>query len=425
MDKRGFGALILIFLAVFTNRAAAIDVSQDTYGDFSDFLEDIYGIDNNAGSIAFPVLNVPLGGRSEGMAGAFTAVADDVSFLEWNPAGSSTLSKTEIAFFHNNWIGDTKIEGVAFASRYKDLGFAAGGKWLYTPFTEYNSRGKRISKGCYSEAVGILNASYNFLSGYYFSGISLGVNVKGAFRLISDFSGGNKTGQLISASQSTGMVMADVGLLTRFNFLKAYQSRDRNLAFALTARNLGPPVMGDPLPTVAVAGIAYKPLRPLLFAFDFSVPVNLADISPSEKPYWSLGTAVQITSFLSMRAGVLSKTGDFRVALGGAVDLDRIGLEVNCALDPLARSTPLNRVSLGVRLSLGDQGRQALADQVDTLYLLGLKAYAEGEIAEVQSRWEEALKLNPRFDPAKDGLALIRRTDELEARVDDMRRLNF
>jgi hypothetical protein len=127
--------------------AAAIDFDADDYGSATDYLKGIYGVDDNAGLTAFPVLNIPLGGRAEGMAGSFSAVADDISFLEWNPAGSSMLRKAELAFFHNNWIADTKIEGAAFASRFKDFGFAAGGKWLYTPFTEYNIYGERASKG--------------------------------------------------------------------------------------------------------------------------------------------------------------------------------------------------------------------------------------------------------------------------------------
>jgi hypothetical protein len=432
MNKRCFFRLILVFLVVFTQNTGAIDVSQDTYGNLSDYMEGIYGIDNNAGLTAFPVLNVPLGGRSEGMAGSFAAVSNDISFLEWNPAGSSMLPKTELAFFHNNWIGDTKIEGAAFASRYKDLGFAAGGKWLYTPFTEYNIYGERASKGYYSEAVGVLNASYNFLSGYYFSGVSLGVNLKGAFRMVPDYSDAddqdNKTGQLISGSggsQSAAMGMADIGLLTKFNVLKPYYSREQNAAFALAFRNLGPPVMGDPLPTVAVAALSYKPLRPLLFSFDFSFPMNLSDIALSEKPYWAAGTSVQITPFLSMRAGLLSKTGNVRIALGSSVDLDRIGLEVNYTLDLLTQFTPLNRVSLGVRFNLGDQGRQTRADQVDKLYLKGLEAYADGNVSEAQSYWEETLELNPRYDPAKEGLTLIRLSQELEDRFNDMQRLNF
>jgi hypothetical protein len=138
----------------------ALDMNSDNYGSLSDFLNDLYGdADKNAGLTAFPVLNVPMGGRSEGMAGAFSAVADDVSFIEWNPAGSATLSNSELALFHNNWIADTKLEGAIFATRLKNLGIAGGGKWLYTPFSEYNLDGERVSKGYCSEGVAILTGS--------------------------------------------------------------------------------------------------------------------------------------------------------------------------------------------------------------------------------------------------------------------------
>ena len=121
------------FLVVFSIvPAAARDFDPSGYGSISD----IYGIDDNAGLTAFPVLNVPMGGRSEGMATAFAAVADDLSFIEWNPAGSAMLEYTELGFFHNNWIADTRVEGVVFASRFRDLGYAAGVKWVYTPYSE-------------------------------------------------------------------------------------------------------------------------------------------------------------------------------------------------------------------------------------------------------------------------------------------------
>ena len=165
MMKLKFFLFCMLFFTLLAYTAAAIDFKAEDYGSITDYLKDIYGVDDNAGLTAFPVLNVPLGGRAEGMAGAFSAVADDISFLEWNPAGSSMLPKTELAFFHNNWIADTRIEGAAFASRHGDFGFAAGGKWLYTPFTEYNIYGERASKGYYCEAVATLNGSFNFLSG--------------------------------------------------------------------------------------------------------------------------------------------------------------------------------------------------------------------------------------------------------------------
>ncbi len=188
MNQKGIFFIIIISLLFFSRLPVrAADFNENGYGSITDFLLDLYGIDDNAGLTAFPVLNVPMGGKSEAMGTAFSAVVDDISFIAWNPAGSSMMPKTELGFFHNNWIADTNVEEIVYTSRYKDLGFAASGKWLYVPFTEYNLFGDRVSKGYYSEAVATLNVSYNFFSGYYFGGVSLGLNLKGAFRFVPDF----------------------------------------------------------------------------------------------------------------------------------------------------------------------------------------------------------------------------------------------
>ncbi|MDR2133605.1 MAG: UPF0164 family protein [Treponema sp.] len=418
-----FFCFIFLFSAVL---AGALNSDADDYGSVADYLDSIYGIDDNAGLTAFPVLNVPMGGRSEGMATAFSAVSDDISFIEYNPAGSAMLARSELALFHNNWIADTKIEGAAFATRIKDLGLGAGAKWLYTPFTEYNLYGERVSKGYYSEAVAILNGSYNFLSGYYFSGVSAGMSLKGAFRFVPDYTDNDDNIIANSGrSQSAAMVMADIGALTRFDLFKFYHSRERNTSAALVVKNLGPPVKDDPLPTVATAAFSYKPLRPLLISFDFSMPFNMMDIKLSEKPYFALGAAVNVTSFLSMRMGALFKAGSSRLALGSAVTLNRIALDVNYTLDLLTQLQPLNRVSIGVRFDLGDQGRQQRANQVDTLYLAGLDAYSRRSYGEARHNWEEALKLDPKFDPARESLRVLEGQEAIERRIDELQRLDF
>ena len=430
--KKNSVLFCIIILLILTGTAGALDFDPDRYGSITDYLNSIYGPDFNAGLTAFPVLNVPMGGRSEGMAGAFSAVCDDISFIEFNPAGSAVLSNTELAIFHNNWIADTKIEGAAYASRFKDLGFAAGIKWLYTPFTEYNIYGERVSKGYYSEGTAVLNASYNFLRGFYFSGLSVGVSLKGAFRLVPDYTdaddSGNSQGQLIQGSgkdQSAAMVMADLGVLTRFNFLKFYNSRERNMSAALVFRNLGPPAKEDPLPSAITAAIAYKPLKPLLFAFDFNLPMNFRDLSLSEKPSWAFGFAGEITNFLSMRTGLTGKAGNARITLGSAIHLEKITLDINYTLDLLTQITPLNRVSLGIRFNMGDQGRKERSVIVDELYLLGLDAYSRFEFQKAKGYWEEALRIDPRFEPAREGINVVNKTLDVEERINNMQRLNF
>ncbi|MCL2440731.1 MAG: UPF0164 family protein [Treponema sp.] len=423
--KGRLAAIFAVFLVLFSLMSIWASDGHSVYGNAADYLNNIYGIDNNAGLTAFPVLNIPMGGQAEGMAGAFSAISSDISFLEFNPAGSSMLEKTELAFFHNNWIADTKIESAAYATRFGNLGVAAGLKWLYLPFTEYNYYAERVSSGYYSEGVAILNTSYNFLSGYYFSGISFGVNLKGAFRIMPDYT--DNSDIVIKGSglsQSAVMAMADVGFLTRFNMFKTYQAREKNASAALVIRNLGPPSMDEPLPTVASAGFSYKPIRPVTLALDFFVPLNLIDIELSELPYGAFGLSVNVTDFLAMRTGLMVKPGSSRLTVGSAVNLENISLDVNYTMDFLTQLQPLNRVSLAVRLNLGDRGRKLISDKVDELYLLGLDAYSRGNLEDARLCWEEALRIDSRFDPAKESLAMLEDREGLTERVENLYRLD-
>ena len=420
-----FNRFFIIFLIIFLF-SSHLPSAQESYGNIADYLNNIYNIDDNAGLTAFPVLNIPMGGRAEGMAMAFAAVANDISFIEYNPAGSAMLSTSEFAFFHNNWIADTRIEGLAFGTNIKKLGLAAGLKWLYTPFTEYNLYGDRVSSGYYSEGVATLNISYNFLSGFYFSGLSVGLNIKGAFRIMPDFTDDweniiEKSG----SAQSAFMGMADVGFLTRFNLAKFYVSREKNASAAVVLKNLGPPVLGEGLPTAINAAISYKPIRPLIIALDFNLPFNFADISFSEKPNASLGVSADITKFLSMHAGFMYRAGSSRMAIGSTINFDRVVLDVNYTLDLLTQMQPLNRISLGVRIDLGDGGKKYNSEIAEEYYLLGLEAYALGKIAEARLCWQQALRYYADFDPAKESLAMLEGREALVNRVDELQSLDF
>jgi hypothetical protein len=219
--------------------------------------------------------------------------------------------------------------------------------------------------------------------------------------------------------------MADAGLLTRFNLFKFYNSRDRNMSLALVMRNLGPAALGDPLPTVAVAGVSYRPIRPLLMSFDFSLPVNMLNPELSEKPYWAAGVSLTATNFLSMRAGLLMKAGNIRAVIGSAVNLQYISLDVNYTLDLLTQIQPLNRVALGVRFDLGDSGRKSKSDLVDEYYLAGLDAYSNSRDAEARILFEKVLEINPHFEPAIEALKSLDSYEQLNERINDMRRLQY
>jgi len=412
------------FLAASLLALAPALAGAQTLSSIYDALASLFDIDLNAGLTRMLITRIPMGGLAEGMGMAYTAVAADSSFLELNPSASCIQDYTELSIYHNNWIADTRIESAIYTIRLGRVGFSVGAKWLYLPFTEYNDYGDRASSGYYSEALLIGNASMHLFPGYYFYGIAAGANVKIAYQSFPDFAGEDDIVQTGSgASQSALGIMADFGLLTKFNLLKFYASRTKNVSVGLALKNLGPPVQGDPLPTVATVGAAYSPIRPVTVSSDFSIPINLVDCSKSENPYWSVGTLVTVTDFLSMQGGFQLKGGNPRLSVGTSIDFNPMTLLINYTLDLTTQLTALNRLSIQARFRLGDMGRAAKAAKVDELYLAGLEAYARGDVERSVSYWTEVLVLDPSFDPARDALRAARASLNLHKEVKDLQRI--
>jgi hypothetical protein len=354
---------------------------------------------SNAGLYIFPTLVIPSGGEFEGMGQAYTAVARDASFFDANPAGSATLEFTELTFVHNNWIADTTIEGIQYSRRLgdiglNDLGVAVGGKFLHVPFTEYDSLSRQVSGGRYSEGTIGINASYNFDFGnsYEFPGVAVGASIKSAYRYVP---------RQIAPDQSALGVAADLGILTRFNFLKPYSSRSPNFGVGVAGRNLGPPVRGEPLPSQLTAGIAYLPLPGITIATDFILPLSFVAARPAPSIGGAAGVAVRISPFFSAQAGMLLRWGGSRFSMGANLNLADVSIDVNYNLDLATQFTNIDRFSVQARLNFGDEGRGALRDLVDSYYLDAWRASAIGEFETAVELAEKALVLNPEFTPAQ------------------------
>jgi hypothetical protein len=358
----------------------------------------------------FPTLLIPMGGRYEGMGTAYTAVAGDSGFLESNPSGSSVLESGELSFLHHSWIADSNIEGVIYTVRYNDLGFGVGGKFLYVPFTEYNDWGEREARGYFSESVAILNLSYNFFSSYNFYGLALGANLKAAYRNVP---------AAIYPDQSVLTGLLDLGLLTRFNFLKGYISRTKNFSVGLAMKNLGLPALSEPVPTTATLGIAYSPFRPVTWALDFNLPISLIpDEAPAERWYLATGLNVTVASFLQVQSGFQLKGDNPRVSVGSTIDLKKVSFVLNYNLDLCGRLNPLDKFSIEAKLNLGDRGRLAQRDRLDELYLNGLEAYATGRLAEAIAFWEQALQIDPGFAPARENIETAQKALRLQQEME-------
>lgn len=68
-------------------------------------------------------LKIGAGARAIGMAGAFSAMENDIYSIYWNPAGASRIYGTgAVAFNHANWLADMSFDFAALAINIGDLG---------------------------------------------------------------------------------------------------------------------------------------------------------------------------------------------------------------------------------------------------------------------------------------------------------------
>ena len=396
---------MIIFLLLLTLSYPAIaDGFFDSYYDFSDYFSD-----SNTGLTAFPILQIPLGGRYEAMGTAFTALANDFSYMEANPAASALLDRTQIALSHNAWIADTSIDSAVFTMRNDNLGFGFGAKFLYVPFTEYNEWGDTEASIYYSETLATGNISYNFFSSYDYDGLALGANIKTAYRHVPE---------TIEPDQSAFGFLADLGLLTRFNFMKPYVAREKNFSVGLVARNLGFSSDGEAIPTEASLGFAYSPFRPLTLTTDFNYPFSLQADVPAENWYIATGMDLVVTNFFSLQSGFHYRGSNPRFSLGTELLTSNMSFNVNYTLGLDTQvSSPLDRISVVASMDLGDRGRYARQQTVEEQYIAGLEAYARGNLQLAVRHWQAVLELDPDFTPASENLETalysLRLSDEL------------
>ncbi|HPN31960.1 MAG TPA: PorV/PorQ family protein [bacterium] len=65
-------------------------------------------------------LSVPIGAKPSALGGAYTALAEGVYGLYWNPAGIAKTEKTEILFAHNNYFQDVNQQYLGITHKLKN-----------------------------------------------------------------------------------------------------------------------------------------------------------------------------------------------------------------------------------------------------------------------------------------------------------------
>lgn len=427
--------ILLAAFSVFSSPLFSMDLTEVT-ATITNAFEGI--TDDNEGLTVFRSLNIPVGARAESLGTACTALGDDITFFDYNPAASSVLESSEAALFHNAWIGDSALDTLAGTGRYGNLGYGGQLKCFYVPFAEYNMFGDKVAGSYYSETSVTGNMSYNFKPGYYFKGVAVGGNIRASWRSVPDYTD-NKTDAIIPDSglaQSGLGIMVDAGVLFRFNFRKNFASREPNLKVGASLSNIGVALTGfgksveldDPLPTKLNIGASYRIINPILITLDLRKPINLQNIPASETFAIGTGAEFTITNFCKVSTGLQLQGGNPKISVGSTFELKKVTMSINYTLDMTSSANPVNHISCSLKAKLPGRAkvRENIQKKIDDNYIEGLRLYALGEYEEAISHWDVAIEaamqkeMNVTFEPAMNAKVSARRFLESKKRITDM-----
>lgn len=394
----------IIYIVIFSSTIfAQSDLENNFLSSYLSFENAFQGIGGDYGNTFFPFLLNGYGGRQKGLSNAFTAVADDITTLESNPAGTASLKFTEVFFSHHKLMGDVNYDVLAYSMRFNGLGFGVGARILYMPFTHFDQYGADVGSGMITYSVFTFNVAYNFLRSYKYFGLSIGGNVK-----LYVYGVPNN----IAQNQTIANVAFDFGILSRFNFLKAYKKIEKNFSIGLSLKNFGLFTDGEAPPSMVSIGIGYKPIYQLLFSTDFNYLISYSEFTWQN---WSVSVGIEwkFIKNASLLTGITIKSNP-SFSLGINVDFEDFSISAVYTPDLI----DLFQFSISASLKLGDLGRKNKKIVIKKMFADALRMMNNGDYLGAKQVLKEILKKDFGFTPAYKRLEICNKQLKIQNSIE-------
>lgn len=286
------------------------------------------------GSLAFAqetaeFLTIPVGARPVGMGGAFTAIADDINALAWNPGGLASLSSRELGGMHAAMVGNTSFEFFGYAQPLKHGTLGADFRTL--------NQGAIDGRDQNAHPTGTFSADDQAFDLGYGARFSERLSLGGAVRYIRSS----------IADTSADTYALDIGTL----YALAPVGPGRPVV-GLAVQNLGPGMRfldeRSPLPLTFASGIGYRLPEGLTLAIDYR------RFPYSKTSEFSVGTELSVLPSFTLRSGFGASTGSPSGTsplrnLSGGFGVRPFGCSLDYSITPFADIGFTHRFSLGVK----------------------------------------------------------------------------
>jgi hypothetical protein len=324
-----------------------------------------------------PMLKLVYGSRALSLGGAYVGVANDVYYMDSNPAGGDPSRVLKLSIIHQEWIADTNYEAVRVSRGFSNRFFIGlGFTYLYLPFTYYDDYGYASGDYTISQCMGMLNAGYVFDK----YNIAVGANLKAFYSYVPED---------LYADQSYLLFAGDVGVIARTNLLKTYIGPDPSLSVGVTVKNLGYSQVMPKLPTEIHAGASYRVVRNLLVSGEAVVPLY-------EPVYGCIGVEFDIAKTFFLQGGIQIVENPMA---GVGFGYRRKDFNIYASYTPSMAFR--NMMSVSVEFTFGSTKGMEREQEVHRLMVEALDAFREAEYEEALELVEKVLELDPNHRKAK------------------------